>query len=336
MLGLGSAIAVYSYFSSLERRELEDTGAAGVEVLVATRNIPVRAVLTREMFSQRSVPPGFVHPQALRSPDEAVGKVVVAEIMAGEQLLRNRLDDVARIPALAFNIPPNRQAVTVSVNETLGVAGFVKPGDRVDVLATFDEGLVGQDLTVSVLQNTPVLAVAQKMEKGADSSVALVVRSVTLEVTAEEARRVTLAEEKGRIRLALRSALEFSSNHIVVSDGPSSKQTGVATLAELTGVTPVAKPSGSRAGGSPPESVASSDRSQITSPPSPVPTQVTPQGREEGVALAAATASRGPTVRVASPGGAEKEVADAVEERWVVEVIRGSQVSYVDVSGSAQ
>src|SRR5690606_36281457 len=112
---------------------------------------------------------------------------------------------LAEQPGLTFSIPPDKRAVSVGVNEVIGVAGFVKPGDRVDVLATFDRNFSGQDMTTTILQDVQVLATAQETES--DPEKAEVTTTVTLAVSLDEAERLTLAEERGTLRLVLRPAL---------------------------------------------------------------------------------------------------------------------------------
>jgi pilus assembly protein CpaB len=108
---------------------------------------------------------------------------------------------------------PSKRAMAVKVNEVVGLPGFVQPGDRVDVMATFSNpyGKEGADtITKVVLENTLVLAVGTTMERGKDedgNEMPTPVKVITLEVTLEEAEKLAMAENGGKLRLALRSPL---------------------------------------------------------------------------------------------------------------------------------
>ena len=98
-----------------------------------------------------------------------------------------------------------RRAITVSVNEIVGVAGFAQPGGRVDILVS-TQGENGKQISKIVLENVKVLAVAQ--QTSADPSKPKVVNAVTLEVTPDQAERLDLARSVGTLSLALRNELD--------------------------------------------------------------------------------------------------------------------------------
>lgn len=188
-----SSFLVHSYLSALAPQEREET----VDVVVAARGINANTTISRDMLALKKVPLSQVHPEALINFQEASGRIATSEIVSGEQVLKSRLLPTGVTPGMSFKIPANRRAMTVAVNEVIGVAGFVKPGDRIDILATFEER------TVTVLENIQVLAIAQNMQNEPKPD-ARISTSVTLAVTPQEAERLTLAEESGRLRLALR------------------------------------------------------------------------------------------------------------------------------------
>jgi pilus assembly protein CpaB len=109
-------------------------------------------------------------------------------------------------------IPPGLRAVSVRVNEVIGVAGYVVPGTRVDVLVTLNATQQSQDMTSKViLTDVQVLAAGTKIDQNADKGKPMPVTVVTLLVTPAEAERLTLASTEGKIQLALRNPLDKSS-----------------------------------------------------------------------------------------------------------------------------
>ncbi len=106
-------------------------------------------------------------------------------------------------------IPPGLRAVSVRVNEVIGVAGYVLPGTRVDVVATVSPSGNGADMTSKViLTNVQVLAAGTKIDRETDKNKPMPVSVVTLLVNPEEAERLTLASTEGKIQLALRNPLD--------------------------------------------------------------------------------------------------------------------------------
>ena len=105
--------------------------------------------------------------------------------------------------------PPGLRAVSVRVNEVIGVAGYVLPGTRVDVVATVSPSGQGSDMTSKViLTNVQVLAAGTKIDRETDKNKPIPVSVVTLLVNPEEAERLTLASTEGKIQLALRNPLD--------------------------------------------------------------------------------------------------------------------------------
>src|SRR5690606_27035208 len=141
-----------------------------------------------------------LHPDAVQNLQDLQGRITAADIVAGEQVLWSRLLPKGVVPGLAYNIPNDKRAVTVAVNEVIGVAGFIKPGDRVDVIATF---AYDPPLTTTILQTVIVLAIAQDMASEVEPA-AVVSTSVTFALTPNQAARLVLAESMGSIRLSLR------------------------------------------------------------------------------------------------------------------------------------
>lgn len=201
ILGLVTSVLVYTMLGTPQQQEVETEKM--VSVVVAKDNIKARQKISEDMVKLKKVPQSQAHFEALNSIEKVRGRYVSAKIIAGEQLLKSRLYAKEEIDSmLAFNLDAKKRAVTVAVNEVIGVAGFLVPGDYVDVIGVFSR--VDNTVAKTVLQNVKVLAVAQDMTSNQDMK-AEVKKSVTLAVGLKEAEKLVLADREGQIRLALRS-----------------------------------------------------------------------------------------------------------------------------------
>jgi pilus assembly protein CpaB len=133
---------------------------------------------------------------AFRAAAQVEGKIALSEIMKGEILLAKRFTDQGAGSTLSAVVGENMRAVSVRVNDVVGVAGFLLPGNRVDVVAAYRDR---QDMfSETVVQNVKVLAVDQTASS--DKNEPVVVRAVTLEVTPADAEKLILAEQRGARR----------------------------------------------------------------------------------------------------------------------------------------
>ena len=211
IFGLLTAYFLYGFLVSVEKKTTEDSKE---EVIVAVRDIASQTLLTREMLTMEKVPVDYIHPQALRNMEEAVGCISLTSVVGGEQLLKSRLATSGEVKnGLAYLIPIGKRAISIAVDEVSGVAGLLRPGDHVDVatIMSFPDDMGGEEISsLIVLQNIPILAVGKKMSN--KSSKVEVESSdkktITLAVTIEEAQSLLLAGQKGSLRLLLRSPVD--------------------------------------------------------------------------------------------------------------------------------
>jgi len=156
-------------------------------------------------------PKDSVPAQAMSDPKEAIGRGVITPLIQNEPILPNKLAGKDAGGGLPPAIPPGLRAVSVRGNEVIGVAGYVLPGTRVDVLATVNPTGQGGDVTSKVvLTNVQVLAAGTKLERSEKDNKPMPVSVVTLLVAPEESERLTLAATEGKIQLALRNPLDKS------------------------------------------------------------------------------------------------------------------------------
>lgn len=202
----------------------EQQGLATREVVVAKSNIDIGSRLNPELLATVNWPAGSVPEGAylkenmgelLKDTESQQPRVVKTSLQRGEPILVSKLAPSGEKAGLTAVIPQGKRAMTVSVNEIVGVAGFTLPGSYVDIIVnTTDEQQQGKQLSRIVLEHILVLAVAQ--QKSRDETEPKRVSSVTLEVTPEEAEKIDLARSIGSLTLVLRSQVD---KDLVVTKG---------------------------------------------------------------------------------------------------------------------
>lgn len=152
-----------------------------------------------------SVPPG-----AFTSTDDLLNgkepRTVLRMIEANEPVLASKISGAGEKATLSAIITEDMRGMTIRVNDVIGVAGFIVPGDRVDVLLTRDDGGKEKQITDILLQNVKVLGIDQIANENQEKPV--VVQAVTVEVSPEQAQKLTLASQVGSLTLALRNVLD--------------------------------------------------------------------------------------------------------------------------------
>lgn len=228
-LSLATSLLVYNYLRDTAGHPKNE---AGQSVVVATQDISPRTIITPDMVKTVQVPPDLVAPGAFPDVNSVVGLMPRVHIMAGEQIVERRLVIKGKTMGFTGEIPSDKRAVTIAVNEISGVAGFVRPGDYVDLIATFDKDKAGDNLGSIILQNVLILAVNQNDEEEEAAAGAKDNNknsgqpgSVTVAVNPTEAARLALAEDKGKVKLALRPYMATTSI----------PATYVATLTDILG-----------------------------------------------------------------------------------------------------
>lgn len=213
ILSLTTTGLVYSYLKKSANSQPKDT----VAVVVAKTDIAAKTRITPDMIQVTKIPAPYLQPGIVQDTNEVIGALAKEKIVAGEQITARRLFAEGKSAGFTGLIPPDKRAMTIGVNEVTGVAGFVKAGDFVDIIVTFDKNIVGDNVSHIVLQNVLVLAANRETESGAveptnnnspkDKKELIKTATVTVAVSPEEAAKLTLSEEKGKIRLTLRSLL---------------------------------------------------------------------------------------------------------------------------------
>lgn len=206
MLMIGFSLLIGLVAVVLAARWLsQQASLATTQVVVASRDIDLGSVLNASMLQGATWPSGSIPSGAISDLKAVDGRVVKTSVLRGEPILDAKLAPEGTKGGLSAVIGEGKRAITVKVNEVIGVAGFALPGNYVDVMVnTQDE----QEKPISkiVLEKILVLAVAQ--EAGRDETKPKVVSAVTLEVTPEQAEKLDLARSIGSLSLVLRNQID--------------------------------------------------------------------------------------------------------------------------------
>jgi pilus assembly protein CpaB len=204
-----AVVAAGLMYNYLQKQEQMKAGVYQT-IVVAAMEIPIGSKITDTMvktapWPKESVPPGSAtDPKVLT----VAGRINIKSIPAGEPITEDKLAPVGGAAGAGFMtyvVPPGHRAVTVAVNEVAGVAGFITPGNKVDVVLTTPlPGNPNETISKIVLQNVPVLATGQIAQEQKDGK-PIVVPTVTLDLTPEDAENLVLAANKGPLQLLLRN-----------------------------------------------------------------------------------------------------------------------------------
>jgi pilus assembly protein CpaB len=204
--GLIAAYGIYNFLSR-QQKETDSLRASNQDIVVAAQDIPPGTTINDEVIKKGMIkttpwPKSSIPAGAFSSPQQIVGKVNRVKIMANEPILESRL--AGEGAGLTVRLEAGKRAMAVRVDEIIGVSGFIVPDDRVDIILTTTPLGAAADAKISkiVLQNKRVLSVAQSTEQK-DGKPQLA-RSITLEVTPEEAEKLSLISSEGQVAMALR------------------------------------------------------------------------------------------------------------------------------------
>lgn len=208
-------------------------------VVVATAPIMRGDTVSSTNVKTVDWPKNAVPQGSFASLEQAVGTVARAPIFENDPITTNKVVDANSKSVLSMLIPDGRRAISIKVNEVTGIAGFVAPSSRVDVLVTVPEKEDDPARTRIVLQDIEVLAIAQAVEQRENKPV--VVNTVTLNVLPSEAEALTLAANEGSLQLTLRNDRDQARVYTAGMDlerlvGAGSSGTGGAQVELIRGV----------------------------------------------------------------------------------------------------
>ncbi len=201
-LGLGAALMANQWVQS---RLSEGDGPGGRTTVVASLEIPFGKRIEEADVRLVPMPEDAVPSGSFSKSEDVVGRVATQTIYPGEVIHEGKAVEHLGGSSLAAVIEPKHRAVTVRVNDVIGVAGFLLPGNRVDVIAS-RKNRNREASSRILLRNKKVLAVDQTASPEKNEPV--IVRAVTLELTPEEAENLVEATEEGNLQMALRNPLD--------------------------------------------------------------------------------------------------------------------------------
>jgi len=207
----------------------QQTGIATNKVAVATVDLNIGQRITPQQLRMIDWPAGNVPAGAFKTAEALDGRVAKTSILRDEPVLESKLAPEGTKGGLSAVIGEGKRAITVRVNDVVGVAGFALPGNYVDVIVNTQDNRTEErdrkDRSVSkiVLEKILVLAVAQEASR--DDTKPRVVNAVTLEVTPDQAEQLDLARSVGTLSLVLRNQIDASP-----------AETGGATKDSILGV----------------------------------------------------------------------------------------------------
>jgi pilus assembly protein CpaB len=282
----------------------DDAVASGsVHVVVPRDAIRPLELLRADMFRLKKMSRRDAPRDAVTTLADVTDKVAVVTLPAGMPVEKHMVTVRSPDLGLPYAVRPPRRAVTIALDQIIGVAGFAKPGNRVDVLATFETDRGVGMVTRTVLQDVEILALGDEVQPSHKDSATgkegepHPKTTATLAVLPAEAEKLILAEARGKLRLALRP----------IEDDTYRTRTGISEV-QVTGVLP-----------------AGPARTTVPPPPaSPAPRMATAAPTPAPGAVVPPTVVMAP--RVSTPGFGSKPASERQ-----IEVVRGTQKEVVTV-----
>ena len=249
-LVIGLTAAVYA--ANMASRQT----LASNKIVVAAVDIELGGKITPQMLTSVDWPSGSVPAGAFKDVKDLQDRVIKVGIMRGEAIVERKLAPPGSQGGLSAVIAEGKRAMTVRVNDVVGVAGFALPGNYVDVMVNAQQdkarGEEGRQISKTVLEHVLVLAVAQ--EAGRDDTKPRVVSAVTLELSLDDAEKLDLARSVGTLSLVLRNqvdkqtvATQGITKSELFGEGkpiPQVKAAAPAGKPRVAAAAPVARPAG--------------------------------------------------------------------------------------------
>lgn len=207
-----SLVTTYISYLYINKTEKKSDKSQEITIIIASRDIPPRTKITQEMISEINIPKDNHIINSVQNREEILGKYSKGLILSGEVIPKARLiEDKDR--DLVLRIPDKKRAISISVNKSSGVSDLIKVGDYVDIIVSLDEFTVdNQNTSITypqiaklLLQKIQVLAIDKELNRPEGQRIETPERyNITLAVSPEEAEKLTLAEDMGRLKLTLR------------------------------------------------------------------------------------------------------------------------------------
>jgi pilus assembly protein CpaB len=200
-------------------------------VVAAANEIPFGTKIDATMIKVVELPPKAVPATAFRDPQVVIGRIAAYTLYKDEVLAQERVVEHLGGSALSAAVPEGKRAVTIKSDDVIGVAGFLLPGNRVDMIATRGRGGGGGPESRTLMQNLKVLAVDQTSSP--DKNEPVIVRAVTLEVDPVQAEQIVKATAEGSLQLTLRNPLDGTRREPDAEPKPEPQAPGPVSAEEV-------------------------------------------------------------------------------------------------------
>ncbi len=230
--GLIAALSVKQYLQTAQAfNRTRDVVVAKVDIPMGSRIIAEQLIV--EQFPEKVTPQG-----AIGKVDELVGRVAITNIAPRDPVTENKLAPVGAMGGLSSVIPEGYRAMTVKVDDVVGISGFIQPGTLVDVVVVIappKEGGTGEKVSKIVLQNIKVLANGQNIDKPKNDRDVERVKAITLQVTPEQTEKLALASSEGKLQLVMRNSVDQADEQTAGANKQSLLSGERATIAPEPG-----------------------------------------------------------------------------------------------------
>lgn len=202
-----AAVATFAVYKAVQNMPVQQVEVANYQVVVAAKSLGMGALVKEGDVKLIAWPSSSPVPNGHSDVKAVMNRGLLSSVVENEPLTESKLAPVEAGAGLQTTIPQGMRAMAVRVNEVVGVAGFVVPGTKVDVMVTIRRG--DQSMTKTVTSNTQVLTAGENVDQEkAREGKAISVTAVTLLVTPVDAERITLAQSQGELMLALRNPMD--------------------------------------------------------------------------------------------------------------------------------
>jgi len=210
IFGLAAGYSALRYLNS--RPEIVPASAGAGEtspVVLAARDLPVGTVVEDADLQVVQWPAGTRPVGYIATKEELIGRSLISNVVANEAILSSKLADSGLFGIIPL-IPEGMRAMSIPVDQVVGVAGFVTPQTRVDIILIMKPLGSSDPVSKIILQNITALASGEQIQETEDGT-PITVQVMTVAVTPQQAEKLALAEHEGTLRLALRPALELDA-----------------------------------------------------------------------------------------------------------------------------
>lgn len=206
-----AGLASWGVYSYLQQEAQKSKASQADAIVVAVGELPIGTKLDQTHVKVSTMPKSSIPAGSFADPKALAGRVLVRHLSPGDIITEQKLmpkEGSQMAGVMTYIVPQGHRAITVAVNEVAGVAGFVAPNNRVDIVLTtpIPNNTKGENISKIVLQNVTVLATGQITEQKEGKPV--VVPTVTLDLMPEDSEKLILAASKGSLQLLLRNIVD--------------------------------------------------------------------------------------------------------------------------------